>query len=125
MRDEVDLETWLATLPRGTRLITCAIVRGEILFGIERLPRGRRRTELETKARHIFSVISCEPIPERAADFYAAVKVSRQRNRLSLDECDLWIAATVLALGAVLVTRDSDFARIEGLTVVSARVLPR
>ena len=59
-------------------------------------------------------------MPERAADFYAAVKITRQNEGLSLDESDLWIAATALALDAILVTRDSDFARIEGLTVVSA-----
>jgi predicted nucleic acid-binding protein len=34
-----------------------------------------------------------------------------------LDENDLWIAATALALDAVLVTRDSDFQQIEGLSV--------
>ena len=44
-----------------------------------------------------FNVVSCEPIPERAAGFYAAVKITRQRNGLSLDEGDLWIAATALA----------------------------
>jgi len=120
MRDELDLETWLAALPNGSRLITCTIVHGEILFGIERLQPGKRRTELEDKAHRIFKVVSCEPIPERAADFYAAVKITRQRNGLSLDEGDLWIAATALTLDAMLVTRDSDFARIEGLTVVSA-----
>ena len=30
---------------------------------------------------------------------------------------DLWIAATALALDAVLITRDSDFQQIEGLSV--------
>jgi predicted nucleic acid-binding protein len=36
---------------------------------------------------------------------------------MSLDENDLWIAATALSVGAVLVTMDSDFERVEGLTV--------
>jgi tRNA(fMet)-specific endonuclease VapC len=45
------------------------------------------------------------------------VKVARERGGLVLDENDLWIAATALELGAVLVTRDSDFQRIDGLTV--------
>jgi predicted nucleic acid-binding protein len=34
-----------------------------------------------------------------------------------LDENDLWIAATALALDAVLITRDGDFQQIEGLSV--------
>jgi predicted nucleic acid-binding protein len=36
---------------------------------------------------------------------------------LVLDENDLWIAATAFALDAVLLTRDSDFQQIEGLSV--------
>jgi predicted nucleic acid-binding protein len=34
-----------------------------------------------------------------------------------LDENDLWIAATALATGATLITRDGDFQQIEGLSV--------
>ena len=34
---------------------------------------------------------------------------------MSLDENDLWIAATALSVGAVLVTMDSDFRRVDGL----------
>jgi predicted nucleic acid-binding protein len=62
---------------------------------------------------------SCEPIPERAGDFYAAVKLARQQRGRALDENDLWVAATALVLGAALVTRDSDFGGIGGLPVVA------
>lgn len=62
-------------------------------------------------------VVPCEPVPEAAGDLYAIIKLTRQRKGLSLDENDLWIAATATALGAVLVTRDNDFANIDGLTV--------
>jgi predicted nucleic acid-binding protein len=34
-----------------------------------------------------------------------------------MDENDLWIAATALALGATLVSRDGDFKQIDGLSV--------
>ena len=36
-----------------------------------------------------------------------------------IDENDRWIAATALALGATLVTRDGDFAGIGGLAVIT------
>ena len=38
-----------------------------------------------------------------------------------VDENDLWIAATALALGATLVTRDTDFNGIEGLMILAIR----
>ena len=52
-----------------------------------------------------------------AGDRYASAKISQQRRGLSLDENDLWIAA--VALGATLVSGDSDFQSIVELAVVS------
>ena len=100
-------------------MVTCAIARGEILFGIRRLAQGRRRSEFESKAQKLFSELPCEPIPLGAGDHYADVKLSQQQRGLSLDENDLWIAATTLAIGATLVSYDSDFLRIDALRVVS------
>jgi predicted nucleic acid-binding protein len=98
MRAAPQIENWMAGLNQGARVVTCAIVRGEILFGIARLPRGRRRTELEGTGRQFLDAVQCEPIPKRAGDFYAAVKLARQQRGLPLDENDLWVAATALAL---------------------------
>lgn len=113
------MDEWLAALAQDDRVVTCTIVRGEILFGISRLPVGRRRTELEERSRRTLSELHCEPIPERAADFYAVIKAVRRQRGMPLDENDLWIAATALALAATLVSRDTDFAGIEGLQVVA------
>lgn len=119
MRAAPRIEHWMAGLDRDDRLVSCTITRGEILFGIARLPAGRRRTELEETGRQFLAVFHCEPVPERAADFYAAVKLARQQRGLTLDENDLWVAATALALGATLISRDRDFAGIDGLPVVA------
>ena len=94
---------------------TCPIVRGEILFGVELLPVGRRRQSLESQANNLFSGLICDPIPESAGDFYSKIKRAAQELGTPLDECDLWIAATALALDAVLITSDSDFHRVQGL----------
>ncbi len=119
MRAAPAIENWMAGLDPGDRVVTCTIVRGELLFGIVRLPAGKRRTELEKTGHRFLSAFDCEPVPERAADVYATVKVARQQRGLVLDENDLWVAA--IALGATLVSRDADFAAIGGLPVVAAK----
>jgi predicted nucleic acid-binding protein len=121
MRADPRIDSWIAGLAPGDRVITCTIVRGEIPFGIARLPTGKRRTELEETGLQFLNAFRCEPIPERAADFYADLKLARRQAGLGLDENDLWVAATALALGAGLVTRDGDFAGIPGLSVVVPR----
>jgi predicted nucleic acid-binding protein len=119
MREDPAMASWLSNFSPNDRLVTCSIVRGEILFGLARLPRGQRRAVLEAKAEELLAALDCEPIPPLAADRYADVKLSQQRLGLSLDENDLWIAATVLAIGATLVSRDADFKRVEALLVVA------
>ena len=119
MRAAPLIENWMAGLDQRDRVVTCTIVRGEILFGIARLPPGKRRTELEETGRQFLGVVRCESVLERADDFYAAGKLARRQCGLALDENDLWIAATALALGATLVSRDRDFGGIEGLLVVA------
>ena len=115
MEDNPNVKERLNSLAESDYPLTIPIVRGEILFGIVRLPTGRRRRELEQKADDLFSEIPCDSIPEGAGDAYAHMKLSAQRQGTPLDECDLWIAATALALDAILVTSDSDFQRIVGL----------
>jgi predicted nucleic acid-binding protein len=67
MRAAPRIENWMAGLDQGDRVVTCTIIRGEILFGIARLPSGRRRTELEETGRQFLAAVRCEPVPERAA----------------------------------------------------------
>jgi tRNA(fMet)-specific endonuclease VapC len=107
----------LARLSAADHPFVCTIVRGEILYGIERLSNGHRRSQLAEKATRLFDALPCDPIPMHAADRYATLKHGQQLKGRTLDENDLWIAATALALEAVLVTRDADFSRVANLTV--------
>ena len=117
MRRRPNTEAHLSSFEATDTVVTCTVVRGEILYGIRKLSPGRRQKELLEQAAPLFEALSCEVVPHEAADHYADVKIARERAGLALDENDLWIAATALALGAVLVTRDRDFQRIGGLTV--------
>jgi len=116
MRADIRMTPWLSSIRPGDRVAVSVITRGEIPFGLELLDPGRRRSELEGKARKLFAVLPCEPIPS-AADRCVNVKASQQRRGLPLDENDLWIATTALVMNATLVSRDSDFQAIEGLAL--------
>ena len=117
MREHPSVEAHLARLSTADRAVVCTIVRGEILYGIHRLPLGKRRERLEERAAKAFVQLHRESVPKAAADVYARIRIEQERKGLALDMNDLWIAATTLALGAALVTRDSDFWRIDGLAV--------
>lgn len=117
MREHPKMDAQLGSVSSTDRVAIWSVVRGEILYGMERLPQSKRRRELEVKAAKLFAALPCEPVPEAAGDYYARTKLTRQQKGLTLDENDLWIAATALALGAVLISHDSDFQQIDGLTV--------
>jgi tRNA(fMet)-specific endonuclease VapC len=99
------------------RVLTCSVVRGEILFGIYRLPDGKKRRELAARSAQYFAVVPCAAVPVAAPDEYARLKVETQRQGKTIGDNDLWIAASALVLGATLVTRDPDFGFVPGLTV--------
>jgi predicted nucleic acid-binding protein len=118
MREHSSVRARVASLSAEDQIVICSIVRGEILHGIQRLMAGKRRRDLEAKAAKLFAAIPCEPVPEAAGDHYAQVKLTRARKGLTMDENDLWIAATALALGGKLVSRDRDVQQVDGLTVI-------
>ena len=118
MREHPPMIARVASLPAEDQVVTCSIVRGEILFGIDRLRPGKQQRDLMAKASNLFKVVPCEPVPEAAGDQYAQLKVARARKGLTMDENDLWIAATALVVGSALVSRDRDMQQVDGLTVV-------
>lgn len=97
------------------KVITVVIVVGEILYGLERLPLGKRRAALEGAAKEVLTALTSIAVPTDASSHYAKTKTELTSRGLALDENDLWIAATALSVGATLV--DTDFANVTGLTV--------
>lgn len=117
MRREANIRARVATLAPTDRAMVCTITRGEVLYGLARLPEGKRRNDLEVEERYLFAQLPCLPVPEAAAERYAQVKTETDRKGTPLDENDLWIAATALSIDATLITTDSDFRRVGGLQV--------
>ncbi len=117
MHEQINATTRLRALQDDHPVVTCSIVKGEILFGIQKLAPGRRRQQLELKAGTLFDSVPCEPVSPAAADHYSRIKITREKAGRPMAENDAWIAATALSLQATLVSRDSDFSGIDGLTV--------
>src|SRR5688500_1544726 len=105
MAEHPRLDARLAAIATGDSAAIVTVVRGEVLFGIERLPAGARRSRLEAKAMKILAGLPCFAIEPAAADIYARSKAACRHKGLALDENDLWIASAAIAMGATLVTR--------------------
>jgi tRNA(fMet)-specific endonuclease VapC len=117
MASHATLLARVATLTGADEAVTCTIVRGEVLFGIQRLPSSLRRTQLEAAASRAFQGFRCLEIPEPASDVYARLKVTCEQTGIAINDNDLWIAATAVITGAVLITRDKDFSRLPSLSL--------
>ena len=111
------IRTRVAAIAPMDQAAVCTITRGEALYGLARLPQGKRRSDLEAEANYLFAQFACLSIPEAAGDRYAHIKWESERTGTPLGENDLWIAATALVVNAVLVTTDSDFRRASSLQV--------
>ena len=93
----------------GSReLRVTAITVAEILYGIERLPRGRRKTALRQAALAVFSRFPEEILPfdAAAATVYAEIVDRRERKGAPISGYDAQIAAICRTHGARLATRN-------------------
>jgi len=98
----------------GRDLYTSAITVGEIRYGIEKLPQGRRKNSLSSVANEIFEtfapqILSFDAV---AAEQYALIVSHRDGLGLPIDGFDAQIAAICRVHGATLATRNvSDSVR--------------
>src|ERR1700736_2941317 len=82
----------------------------EILYGISALPAGRRRTALAAAATAMFAEDFAGrilPFEARAAARYPNIVLARRQAGNSIEKFDVLIAATTLAAGASIATRDA------------------
>jgi tRNA(fMet)-specific endonuclease VapC len=108
-----------------TQVATCAIVRGELRYMVEK---STRKLENEVKVNEFLSGIEIFPVDDSAADFYGKIKArliskygptQRKPARkvrlkdIGFSDNDLWIAAVAVDKGFTVVSSDSDFPRIK------------
>src|SRR5688572_28916900 len=109
------MEAYLAERPRSY-FCTTVVVAGELEFGIARLERGRRRTNLtralEAALGKLTEVLT---IGIKTSRRYGGLKAELWRQGRPMGENDLWIAASALEHRLVLVTSDGPFEDVPGL----------
>jgi predicted nucleic acid-binding protein len=117
MREDAKIQAKVSALQPLDCLVICPPIRGEILFGIGKMPLGRRRRDLEAKAQSLFGAFESKDINDSIADQYAQLKCQAKIAGKSLSDNDLWIAATAIYHNAILVAADKDYTGLSGLTV--------
>jgi hypothetical protein len=96
------------------RLFTTSVTVAEIAYGIERLPRGRRKDKLKAAARDLFGSFGDQILAfdVAAAAVYATIVAARDKAGLSISGFDAQIAAVCRCHNATLATRNmKDFRR--------------
>jgi predicted nucleic acid-binding protein len=118
--------SWLDSLPE-TEVATTAVTAAELLYGVARLPGGRRKTELATAVRALLDedfrnrVLAFD---EPAADQYASIVVGREQLGRPIGVADAEIAAICRAAGAALATRNTSDFEETGVELVNPWNLP-
>ena len=103
---------WLAA-QSPTELFSTVITVAEISYGLERLPRGRRRTALEQSYQALFIGMADQVLPfdVEAALRYGRLVATKERAGIAMDPMDAQIACIAACRGAMIATRNErDFA---------------
>lgn len=110
------LEALVGSEERAISVITVS----ELLHGVHRAS-GARRNRRRAFVEHLLSGLEPLPITEAIARVHADVWARLAREGNVPGAHDLWIAATALAHGFGVATRNrDDFERVKGLRVIVA-----
>ena len=100
------------------RLVVDSVVLGEICAGILALPAGRRRRRLEAWFEAVVRTLECLPWDSDVGLRWARLVVDLKRRGTTLPVLDSLIAATALAHGLTVATRNTRDFRRAGAKVV-------
>lgn len=90
----------------------------EIAFGIERLPRSRRRASLQSRFELLCSELQRAEWTDAVSQAYGRIKATLERRGSRIEDFDAAIAAHALATDATLVTANlGHMSRVPGLRI--------
>jgi tRNA(fMet)-specific endonuclease VapC len=91
----------------------CSVVRAELCYGAEL---SRRPPKTFARLEKFLRLYKSFPLDGDCAQAYVQIRAKLARIGLPIGANDLFIAATAMAFGAVLVTHNTrEFNRVEGL----------
>jgi tRNA(fMet)-specific endonuclease VapC len=103
---------------RRTEVAVPQPVLAELAYGIERLPRSRRKDHLRARLALLRDELARAPWTDAVTDAFGAIKAHLEQRGRRLEDFDVAIAAHAVAHECVLVTADGEhMRRIAGLTV--------
>ena len=112
---------WLTTHP-ASGLFTTTITQAEILYGLELLPKGKRRAALQSAVQAMFEEDFADrilPFDSDAARVFSQIAASRRVLGRPITQWDAQIAAIARSRGAALATRNAGDFEHCGITVVN------
>ena len=93
----------------------------ELRYGVAALPAGKRKSalnrDLEARIVALFGQ-RILPFDTDAADAYAAIRARAKSSGLAIGTTDGYIAATAMAHGLIVATRDVKPFKAAGLSVI-------
>ena len=113
---------WLST--HEGDLFVDSIIMGELFIGVQALPPGRKRARLEEWFEALAETIECLPWDVTISRRWARLVVDLKRKGQPLPLLDGMIAATALAHGLTVATRNTRDFKKTGVKVVDPFVAP-
>jgi tRNA(fMet)-specific endonuclease VapC len=105
MRSEPEASArMLATPPDDVRIPQPVLA--EIAYGLARLPRSRRKKQLEERFEIIAGSVARAPWTDDVSQRFGALKAQLERRGQRVDDFDIAIAAHALSIDATVVTRN-------------------
>ena len=119
--------SWLDSLP-AEEIGTTAVTAAELLYGVARMPAGRRRTELAAAVRGLLGDDfrgRILPFDEHCASRYADIVCGGETLRRPIGVADAQIAAICRTAEATLATRNPDDFSGTGIELINPWKLDR
>ena len=113
--------SWMATRS-PSQLFTTAITQAEILYGVELLPKGKRRAELHSAVEAMFEYDFAGrilPFDSEAAQIFSKIAAHRRALGRAIAQMDAQIASIARSRGASIASRNTKDFEGCGVTVLN------